>query len=156
MIFMKGIIREGSQGDIATIVEYNYNLAKETEDIELNQDRLYRGVQRIIEDPSKGIYFLYEEDGEVLGQLMITKEWSDWRNGEFWWIQSVYVHSEHRKKGIFKALYRYVEKIVLEDKDLCGLRLYVEKENDTAQDTYRSLGMEETYYKLFEMVKQKL
>jgi ribosomal protein S18 acetylase RimI-like enzyme len=156
MIFLKGIIREAGELDITTIVQYNYNLAKETEELELNQDRLYKGVQRIIEDPSKGIYFLYEEEDKVLGQLMITKEWSDWRNGEFWWIQSVYVHKDYRKKGIFKALYQHVERIVHENKELCGLRLYVEKENTTAQDTYHSLGMEETYYKLYEMVKQPL
>lgn len=153
---MEGIIRQAKLEDIPVIVEYNYNLAKETEHIELNQDRLYKGVQRVIEDSSKGIYFLYEEEGKVLGQLMITKEWSDWRNGEFWWIQSVYIHRDHRQKGIFKALYRYVENAVLENKDLCGLRLYVEKENNTAQNTYSSLGMEETYYKLYEMVKVKL
>lgn len=153
---MKGIIREGRHEDIATIVEYNFNLAKETEHIELNLDKLYKGVQRIIEDRSKGIYFIYEEDGKVLGQLMVTKEWSDWRNGEFWWIQSVYVHKEHRQKGIFKSLYKHVENMVLENGELCGLRLYVEKENYTAQNTYHSLGMDETYYKLYEMVKQKL
>lgn len=153
---MESTIRKANLSDIPVIVEFNYNLAKETEHIELNKDRLYKGVQRVIEDPSKGIYFLYEYEGQVQGQLMITKEWSDWRNGEFWWIQSVYVRRDYRKKGVFKALYEHVEKIVLENKDLCGLRLYVEKENETAQNTYKSLGMEETYYKLYEMVKQPL
>jgi GNAT superfamily N-acetyltransferase len=153
--FMSGKIREASEKDIEIIVEYNYNLAKETEHIELDRNVVYKGVEKVIKDRSKGIYFLFEAEGRVVGQLLITKEWSDWRDGEFWWVQSVYVHKDYRKNNVFKALYHHVEDIVLKDEKLCGLRLYVEKDNVTAQNTYRSLGMEETYYKLYEMTKRK-
>lgn len=150
------IIREANELDIPVIGGFNYNLAKETEHIELNQDVLYKGVSAIVKDQSKGKYFVCESKGRLVGQLMITKEWSDWRNGEFWWIQSVYVDREFRRKGVFKELYRYVEETAAQDERICGIRLYVEKENTAAQNTYKALGMWETYYRLYETSKVKL
>jgi ribosomal protein S18 acetylase RimI-like enzyme len=149
-------IREARTEDIPVLVEYNYNLAAETEDIYLNRETLTRGVTNIVKDKSKGIYFVYEIYDKVVGQLMITKEWSDWRNGEFWWIQSVYVNKEYRRLGIFKKLYEHVNNIVSKDESICGIRLYVERENLSAQNTYKSLGMEETHYHLYEYSKIKL
>jgi ribosomal protein S18 acetylase RimI-like enzyme len=147
------MIRKAAIHDIETIVSFNANLAKETEGLELNKERLRTGVEAIVLDSSKGNYFVYEHNGEVIGQMMITLEWSDWRNGHFWWIQSVYVHQAFRRKGIFQALYNHVKDLVSNDPSVCGLRLYVEKENTTAQATYQKLGMEETYYLLYEWEK---
>jgi len=140
--------------DLETIVDYNANLARETESIELNKERLRKGVNAILSDPNKGIYFVYEQDKQVLGQMMITKEWSDWRNGYFWWIQSVYVKHSHRKKGIFQSLYMHVKELVSNEDSICGLRLYVERENKIAQSTYEKLGMDETHYLLYEWEKK--
>ncbi len=147
------MIRKATINDINTIVEYNANLARETESLELDIKRLKEGVNAVLSNENKGHYFLYEKDQQIIGQLMITTEWSDWRNGYFWWIQSVYVKKSHRRKGIFKALYQHVKEIVSNDSSICGLRLYVERENNNAQQTYKQLGMDETYYLLYEWEK---
>lgn len=144
------MIREGRIDDIETLVEYNYLLALETEELKLDKTILTKGVEACIIDPSKGSYYVYESDNKVVGQLMITKEWSDWRNGEFWWIMSVYVHKDYRKKGIFKSLYKHVASLAEKRDDVVGLRLYVEFENEKAQKTYKKLGMEKTNYFIFE------
>jgi ribosomal protein S18 acetylase RimI-like enzyme len=102
-------------------------------------------------DPSKGLYYIAESTGKIAGQLMITYEWSDWRNATFWWIQSVYVHPEYRNHGVFRALYRFIETIARTHGDVCGVRLYVEKENDRAQKTYEALGMKHSHYEMMEM-----
>lgn len=153
---MNGIIRKAEEKDIPVIAEYNCKLAWETEELKLDPETVTKGVAAVIRDSGKGIFFLYEVDNRIAGQLMITKEWSDWRNGEFWWIQSVYVHKEFRRRGIFKYLYEHAHKIAVENDDICGIRLYVEKENINAQKTYKSLGMEETNYRLYEFSKRKL
>ena len=144
------MIREGRIEDIKVLTEYNYLLALETEELILDKERLAKGVEACIIDSSKGTYYVYEEDNMVVGQLMITKEWSDWRNGEFWWIMSVYVHKDYRKKGIFKKLYNHVQGLAQQKDEVVGLRLYVEFENEKAQKTYEKLGMEKTNYFIFE------
>jgi len=143
-------IREATNNDIKYLVEFNAAMAFETEQKQLQTDILTNGVKAVLHSPEKGKYFIAEIDGEVAGQLLITSEWSDWRNGFFWWIQSVYVKPEYRRKGVFRALYQYVEKLAEQTIDVCGLRLYVEKENHRAQQTYEDLGMLKTHYLLFE------
>jgi GNAT superfamily N-acetyltransferase len=108
------------------------------------------GVAALIKSPARGTYFVAEEKGEVVGQLLITYEWSDWRNGNFWWIQSVYVREEFRGKGIFRALFEHVHRLAKKRSDVCGLRLYVEANNASAQKTYTRLGMKKTFYEMYE------
>lgn len=143
-------IRKAEIKDLETIVKFNYNLAKETEDKELDLKTLTKGVKSILTDASKGQYYVYIINEEVVGQIMHTYEWSDWRNGMFLWVQSVYVDAKHRRKGIFKELYNYVKNICDEDDGLAGIRLYVEKENLNAKSTYKSLGMQECNYHIYE------
>jgi GNAT superfamily N-acetyltransferase len=144
-------IRRATDADADRITEFNALLASETEHLELDLTRLHQGVRTLLADDSKGIYFLVELDGHVVGQLMITYEWSDWRNGTFWWLQSVYVEKSARGKGVFTTLYRYVESLARSDKDVCGFRLYVEKNNAHAQRTYSSFGMKKSQYELYEI-----
>ncbi|MGL5313255.1 MAG: GNAT family N-acetyltransferase [Peptostreptococcaceae bacterium] len=143
-------IRRAKIEDLETIVKFNYNLAKETEDKELNVDILTKGVEAVLVDNTKGQYYVYTINDKVVGQLMHTYEWSDWRNGTFLWIQSVYVEKEYRKKGIFKELYNHVKEMCDRDESISGIRLYVEKENSTAKSTYKSLGMYECEYHMYE------
>ena len=143
-------IRKAIIEDLETIVKFNYNLAKQTEDKELDLEILKKGVRAILSDTTKGQYYVYEIDGKVVGQIMHTYEWSDWRNGTFLWVQSVYVDEEYRRKGIFKELYNYIKKICDNDEDIVGIRLYVEKENLNAKATYKSLGMDECNYHMYE------
>lgn len=116
-------------------------MAKETEGRPLDPGLINPGVEAVLADPEKGRYWLAEADGVVAGQIMVTYEWSDWRNGMLWWIQSVYIHEDYRRKGVFSSLYRHVESLARLDKGVCGLRLYVEQENKRAQATYSKLGM---------------
>ena len=108
------------------------------------------GVQAVLADPQKGLYFVAEEAGDVLGQMMVTFEWSDWRNGWLWWIQSVYVRPEARRRGVFTALFEHVERLARNDPEVIGLRLYMERDNETARQTYLRHGMRLTAYVLFE------
>ena len=146
-------IRKPKIEDLETIVKFNYNLAKETEDKKLDLEILTKGVEAILSDSAKGQYYVYVIDGKVVGQIMHTYEWSDWRNGMFLWVQSVYVDAKHRRKGIFKELYNYVKKICDDDEGTTGVRLYVEKENSNAKATYKSLGMYECNYHMYEYEK---
>jgi len=143
-------IRKAIIEDLETIVKFNYNLAKQTEDKELDLEILTKGVIAMLSDTSKGQYYVYEIDGKVVGQIMNTYEWSDWRNGTFLWVQSVYVDEEYRRKGIFKELYNHVKQICDNDEKIAGIRLYVEKENFNAKATYKSLGMDECNYHMYE------
>ena len=126
-------------------------MAWETEALTLDRERLRNGVEAVFADAGRGFYLIAEVDGIAAGQMMITYEWSDWRNGVFWWIQSVYTLPEYRGRGAFKALYAAVETLARERGDVCGLRLYVEAHNETAQATYRRCGMSETVYRMFEV-----
>ncbi len=146
-------IRKATIDDVKTIAQFNYNLAKETENKELDINILTKGVHRLIEDSSKGEYYVYTIDEKIVGQIMYTYEWSDWRNGTFLWIQSVYVDKEYRKQGVFKSLYNYIKKSCDDNKDIVGFRLYVEKENINAKCTYENLGMNECEYSMYEYEK---
>ena len=143
-------IRAARRADIDALVEFNAAMARETEHKTLDPEILQPGVTAIFDEPQRGFYLVAESDGEPIGCLMITYEWSDWRNGDWWWLQSVYVVPAHRRGGIFRALYRQVEEKARNTAGVIGLRLYVERENATAQRTYASLGMSETAYRLFE------
>ena len=144
-------IRQANLNDIETIVEFNVAMAHETENKTLDYARLTAGVRALFDEPQRGVYYVAAAgDGAVIGQTLITTEWSDWRNGEFWWFQSVYVRPDWRKKGVFKALYKHVLSLAKNDPHVCGLRLYVEKNNVTAQKTYRTLGMSFTPYLVLE------
>ena len=109
------------------------------------------GVATILADASLGFYLVAEIDGNPAGQLMVTYEWSDWRNGLFWWIQSVYVRPEFRRRGVYRALHRHVAEAAQAAGGVCGLRLYVEQENTTAQQVYESLEMHRTRYQMYEV-----
>ena len=145
-------VREAVPGDAATIAAFNTAIARETEDKSLDPGTVGPGVVALLEEPSRGRYWVAESNGEVVGQLMVTYEWSDWRNGTIWWIQSVYVHPEWRRRGIFSTLYRHVESIVAADPAAVGLRLYVEQHNTRAQQTYQSLGMITPGYVVMESI----
>lgn len=143
-------IRRAKPNDARAIAKFNAQIAEETEHRSLDTNILSRGVKAILKDASKGIYFVAEVDREVVGQIMITHEWSDWRNGTFWWIQSVYVRKDRRQQGVFRSLYEHVETLAKQKRGVCGLRLYVERENDRAQKTYETLGMKRSAYEMFE------
>ena len=145
-------VRPATPSDLDLLVDFNRRLARETEERELDAERLRRGVERQLGDPDRGRYWIAERDGEALGSLAVTREWSDWRDGWFWWIQSVYVRSSARRLGVYRALHGGVRAGAVEAGDVCGLRLYVERDNTTAQTTYLNLGMVKTDYKLFEEV----
>lgn len=147
-------IRKALNKDIDVIARYNYNLAYETENKILDMNILTKGVEAIIKDENKGIYNVCEINGEVVGQIMYTFEWSDWRNGTFLWIQSVYVNKEFRGMGVFKALYKFIRDIADNDNNICGIRLYVEKENTIAKKTYKNIGMKECNYYIYEYDKE--
>ena len=147
-------IRKALNKDIDIIAIYNYNLAYETENKILDMNILTKGVEAIIKDENKGLYHVCEINGEVVGQIMYTFEWSDWRNGTFLWIQSVYVNKEFRGMGVFKALYKFIRDIADNDNNICGIRLYVEKENTIAKKTYKNIGMKECNYYIYEYDKE--
>lgn len=143
-------IRPARPDDAAVIAAYNRHLAAESENKVLDADVVDRGVRAALADPNKCRYFVAEEDNIVVGQTMITFEWSDWHNGWHWWIQSVYVRPESRRRGIFRALYEHVLNAARADPEVVALRLYVERGNEKAQQTYLRLGMAWTGYGLME------
>ena len=143
-------IRIASLKDASAIAEFNRAMALETENKILDSDVLLQGVTSVLKKQELGFYIVAELNDKVVGCLMITTEWSDWRNGVFWWIQSVYVHSNHRREGIYSKMYEYIKIIATENSKVCGLRLYVDQENEIAQKGYVSLGMKKTNYLLFE------
>ena len=128
----------------------NRAMAAETEDKGLEPDTLRRGIEYLLAHPREGFYLVAEEAGQAVGTLMLTYEWSDWRNGRFWWIQSVYVSTSHRRRGVYRAMHEHVRRLARQDPQIVGLRLYVERDNLGAQRTYQHLGMAETDYRLFE------
>jgi len=146
-------IRRAGAADAQTLVDFNCAMALETERKELLPEVIGAGVRALLANPAAGFYVLAEAGGRVVGALMLTKEWSDWRNGSFWWIQSVYVRPEHRRRGVYRQLYRHVQQLAASDSAVCGFRLYVERENSAAQAAYRALGMSETHYRVFEELK---
>lgn len=145
------LIRRASLPDVTRLVAFNQAMAAETEGKALEAQVLTAGVTTLLQTPALGFYLVAEQDGEVVAGLMVTQEWSDWRNGLFWWIQSVYVQPQCRRQGIYRKLYQFVKQLSLEE-NVCGFRLYVERDNQVAQQTYRSLGMTETVYRMFEQM----
>lgn len=144
-------IRSATDDDLTVLVEFNAGLARETEGKELDRTRLARGVAALLADATKGTYFVATREGIVVGALCITYEWSDWRNGVFWWIQSVYVHASARRQGVYSQLYRHVEALARTTDGVCGLRLYVDDDNERAQAVYAALGMQASHYRFFEV-----
>ncbi len=144
------MIRTATLSDAETIAQFNEAMAAETEDKSLDGETLRAGVRSMMRAPDRGFYLVAEREGDVVGSLMITTEWSDWRNGTFWWVQSVYVRPEARRQGVYKELYAEVKRRAQAEDDVCGARLYVEKENDGARKTYTRLGMTETAYRMYE------
>ncbi len=147
---MPFVVRSARPADVPVLVEYNRRLAAETEDKALDPEVVTRGVNATFSDPHKGPYYVADEGGDVLGQLQITFEWSDWRDGWMWWIQGVYVRADARRRGVFRALYDHVYQAAQADPEVIALRLYVERDNRRAQETYTRLGMTQTGYLLFE------
>ncbi len=144
------VIRPAELKDAETIIEFNEAMGKETESLKLDIDILRCGVRSILSDQNKGCYFVAEVNGKVVGQLMITYEWSDWRCANFWWIQSVYVLPDYRQQSVFRKLYQHIHELASADKSVCGLRLYVDRNNERAKKAYTNLGMLQSHYELFE------
>jgi ribosomal protein S18 acetylase RimI-like enzyme len=144
-------IRRATAADAAALAQGNITMAAETEDRALDGDTVRRGVAAVLADAARGQYFVAQRDGQVVGQMLITYEASDWRDGTFWWIQSVHVSAAARGQGVYRALHRYVEAQAKAAGDVCGLRLYVEKSNTRAQAVYRAMGMGCTEYDLYEI-----
>lgn len=147
------IYRDGAAEDAPVIVDFQLAMARETEDIELDQDTCRRGVQSVFDRPELGKYYLAERDGGVVASMLITYEWSDWRNGMVWWIQSVYVAPEARQQGVYSGLYSHVKSRAEADGNVRGIRLYVDLRNTRAQDVYTRLGMNGEHYRVFEWMK---
>jgi GNAT superfamily N-acetyltransferase len=144
-------LRRATAADEAVLVAFNAALAWETEHKRLRPEVLTPGVRAVFADPAKGFYTVaLDERGEVVGQMMVTFEWSDWRNGWFWWVQSVYVREDARRGGVFRALYREIERQAAADPGVIGLRLYVEEDNARARATYAAMGMTPTTYGMME------
>ncbi|MBS1270532.1 MAG: Mycothiol acetyltransferase [Gammaproteobacteria bacterium] len=143
-------IRNASIDDVRQLVQFNCAMAGETENIQLDTDVVTAGVAALFEHPERGFYVVADADGLLAGSLMITTEWSDWRNGVFWWLQSVYVRPEYRRRGVYRSLYQFVRSMSEQHPEICGFRLYVERDNRRAQQTYESLGMNQTPYLVYE------
>lgn len=147
------LVRTAQPADKPQLIEFQLRMAQETEHITLDVPTVTRGVDAVFADPGKGRYFVVENEGRVIACLMITYEWSDWRCGNVWWIQSVYVLPEYRGQGVYRFLYLHIKKQVQFDPDLRGIRLYVDRTNRSAQDVYTKLGMNGNHYQVFEWMK---
>ncbi|MCU1347589.1 MAG: family N-acetyltransferase [Acidobacteria bacterium] len=146
--------REGRSSDLQSIVEFQLAMARETEDLALDRDVLTRGVAAVFADPALGRYFVAVAEGAVVASLMLTYEWSDWRNGMVWWIQSVYVAPGFRGRRVYAGLYEHVQALAAADPAIRGIRLYVDRRNAAAQQVYTRLGMNGEHYQVFEWMKQ--
>jgi GNAT superfamily N-acetyltransferase len=143
-------VRSADINDLNTLVGFNRAMAYESENKMLDPAAVVCGVRNALQDANRARYFVAEVDGQVVGQTMVTFEWSDWRNAYFWWIQSVYVAPQYRRRGVFQALYGHIREIAFQCPDVCGLRLYVHRSNRAAAEVYRRLGMTSAEYALFE------
>ena len=146
-------IRDAAVTDAGPIIEFQQAMARETESMELDAALVTHGVRAVFDQPSHGRYFVAEAEGNVIASLMITYEWSDWRNGSVWWIQSVYVRPEFRRRRIYARMYEHVREIAERDGGVRGIRLYVDRRNTPAQDVYRRCGMNGEHYLVFEWMK---
>jgi len=145
-------VRPARDSDLDRLVAFNLAMARETEDHGLDEAALRSGMQRALRDAERGSYSVAELSGEVVGCLLVTREWSDWRDRWFWWIQSVYVAPQARRRGVYRALHQAVLDAAAAAGDVCGVRLYVDAENRAAQATYAELGMRQARYLMFEQM----
>jgi len=144
-------IRDANRSDVEFLADCNLAMAMESEQKLLAREVLTRGIVAVFDHPERGFYLVAERDGKSVASLLITHEWSDWRNGGWWWIQSVYVMPDARRSGVFRTMYNEVERRARAGQGVIGLRLYVEKENTRAQATYSALGMEPAPYSLYQL-----
>lgn len=148
-------VRQAQPRDAATIVDFQLAMARETEDLDLDRDTVTAGVRAVFDDPALGTYWVAQEPpGGIVGSLLVTPEWSDWRNGRVGWIQSVYVVPERRGRGIYRCMYQTLQNQVRSDPDLKGLRLYVDRRNEAAHRVYEALGMDSQHYVLYEWLPE--
>lgn len=150
---MPCIIRPAQASDWPTIVDFNCRLAEESEGFTLNHEAVTAGVQALLADRSRGRYLVACSETEIVGQLMHTREWSDWRNGDIWWLQSVYVVPVWRRQGVFRALFEELAREAEADPGVVGLRLYVENHNDSAMQVYLRLGLRQAGYQVLERLQ---
>ncbi|MFO7575186.1 MAG: GNAT family N-acetyltransferase [Bacteroidales bacterium] len=146
------VVRAASEGDAPIIRDFQLAMARETENLELDMERVTRGVNAIFSGRGKGRYFISEADGKVIASLLMTYEWSDWRNTDICWFQSVYVLPEFRRRGVFRKMYEFIKEAAMKE-GVGGLRLYVETGNLRAQKTYESMGMDGSHYKMYEWLR---
>lgn len=146
-------VRTAKYKELGTIVEFQMKMARETEGLDLDEKTLRKGVEAVFEDFNKGIYYVAEEGDQIVACLLTTPEWSEWRNGTVLWIQSVYVRKGYRGQGVFRLMYEFIQRLVEHDKDLMGIRLYVEKNNFNAQKVYQAIGMNGDHYQFYEWMK---
>jgi GNAT superfamily N-acetyltransferase len=147
------VIRKAIPSDAPSIVDFQLRMALETEDMKLVPEIVTKGVDAVFNDPSKGQYYVAETDGIVIASLLITYEWSDWRNCNVWWFQSVYVVPGFRRTGVFRKMYSHIRELAVL-MDIAGLRLYVETKNSKAQKTYEALGMSSEHYAFYEWMRK--
>ncbi|MCU0473827.1 MAG: GNAT family N-acetyltransferase [Bacteroidales bacterium] len=146
-------IRQATPKDAPSIIDFQQKMAWETEKMHLPPETVTKGVHGVFEDSSRGEYFVAESEGRAVASLLITYEWSDWRNCNVWWFQSVYVVPEYRRQGIFRKMYTHIRNLA-EEQGIAGLRLYVETKNERAQKTYEALGMGSGHYSFYEWMRK--
>jgi len=144
------IVRKATRQDTVDIVRFQREMALETEGKVLDEVILKNGITAVFDSNQKGFYLVAEVDGHLVGSLLITYEWSDWRNATFWWVQSVFVDANWRRKGVYRSMHNYVMNVAESREDICGIRLYVDRTNTIAQQTYDDLGMTHSHYDLYE------
>jgi GNAT superfamily N-acetyltransferase len=147
------LIRKATRDDMSEVVGFQKKMAWETEKLKLDDKTVTKGVSAVFNDESLGRYYVAEAEGKVVASLLITYEWSDWRNSNVWWFQSVYVIPEARRQGIFRRMYEHIRKLA-EEQDVAGLRLYVESRNSAARHTYEALGMNSEHYSFYEWMRK--
>lgn len=143
------IITKGQIEDIESIAQFQVDMAMESEGTQLDKDTVTKGVSAAMADENKGLYYIARVDGKAVGSLMLTREWSDWNNGWYWWIQSVYVAPDYRRQGVYKSMYNAVCTDA-KQQNVAQVRLYVDKTNTRGQKVYSSLGMQESHYLIYE------
>ncbi len=147
------VIRPAEMDDADFIATNQVKMAWETEQFSLEFNTVHQGVLSVIENPAKGFYIVAVNENEKCGCLLITPEWSDWRNAWIWWIQSVYVLPGHRKAGVFGKMYHHIKQLVMQQPDVSGIRLYVDNTNVSAREVYTRIGMNGEHYRTFEWIK---
>lgn len=146
-------VREAHPSDQEAIVQFQIEMAWETEKVRLKPETIKSGVRAVFDNPHLGRYFVTENNGEVIASLMVTYEWSDWRNSLVWWLQSVYVIPQYRRHGVFRKMYEHIRSLVIENENVAGIRLYMIHHNEVAGRVYEQMGMDGNHYRLFEWMK---